>query len=268
MSFFFDVWTSNGFILASDVFYKVNGDMLYLHKIKRAPQSTYVNCAIAVCGDYPENCVNYFIEACLTNNCLRDIAYHYAQKWTKRYGGLREYSAAHLVGFEQIPDSSDYVPQVWFWTNWDRDYRTKEELDQRLETFKHQYPIDNHLPQKVKEITGKFPERSLQDEKSVVNSFLRHYQPIFTWNGDTSFWQSAVQAVGSAMNLLWEQKSSWSLEESVKLTGNCIEFLSKVSILLPDSTVGLSPEGDFDMLTITPEKMEWIRKATLPDEEK
>jgi len=89
----------------------------------------------------------------------------------------------------------------------------------------------------IKELTGKFPGPTLEDQRDLVTSFLNLYQPFFTWNGDTDFWRSAARAVGSAMNLLWRQKSTWTIDETVTLTYSCLNFLAQVATLLPESSL-------------------------------
>lgn len=265
MSLFFDVWSHEGFVLASDVKLTINGEPQYLHKIAKPPSRSKVKCAIVVCGEYPENCINFFLEASYTKDSLREIAKKFASKWTERYGGTEEYSAVHLVGYERIPNANIHVPQMWYWTNWNgNEYRSKDELDKSYISFGNPIPDDNHLPWKIKQITGKFPGPTLEEENSLVTSYLQLHQPIFTWNGATTFWRSAAQAVGSAMNLLWRKKSSWTLEEIVEITIYCFEFLAKVGNLLPESTVGLSPQGDFDLVTVTPESVNEVKWAEIP----
>jgi hypothetical protein len=53
MSFFFDVLTSQGFVLASDVRFVINGEPKHAHKLDISSGASKVNCAIAVCGEYP-----------------------------------------------------------------------------------------------------------------------------------------------------------------------------------------------------------------------
>ena len=98
-----------------------------------------------------------------------------------------------------------------------------------------------------------------------MSSFLKLYEPYFTWNGDTSFWRSAADAVGSALRLLKGKKTTWTLDEVSDVTSSCLEFLIKVGNILPDSTVGLSYEGGFDLLKVTPEKAEWVHKANIEE---
>jgi hypothetical protein len=264
MSFFFDVWAYEGFVLASDVRLIVNGGQHFLHKIQTSHNSK-VNCAIAVCGEYPENCIKYFVEASTVNDTMKEIAERFASRWTERYAGTEDYSAVHLVGFEKLNDSIKTVPQVWYWHNWTgtTGFLSEEKLQEDLESFSQPIPINNHLPWKIKELTGKFPEPTLEDECELVLSFLRMFQPYFTWNGDTNFWRSAANAVGSAMNLLWREKSSWKIEETVQLTSICLEFLAKTGSLLPNSTVGLSHSGTFDVVTVTPDETKWVSRADL-----
>jgi hypothetical protein len=89
------------------------------------------------------------------------------------------------------------------------------------------------------------------------------HQPLFTWNGDTSFWRSAASSVGSALNLLWKQKRAWTIDEATTVTSLCFEFLAKVGNLLPESTVGLSPDGKFDLITVTPDNVTWVSRADI-----
>jgi hypothetical protein len=110
MSFFFDVWASKGFILASDVALINNKEMKTLHKLDFAPRGSKVVSAIAVCGDYPENCLKFFIEAAMVKDSLRDLAHAFAEKWTNRYSGTHDYSGVHLVGFEKGLDC--VLPQM------------------------------------------------------------------------------------------------------------------------------------------------------------
>lgn len=268
MSFFFDVWTQEGFILASDVRLIVNGEKQLAHKISRSPRNSKVVCAIAACGDYAKNCLDFFVEAAVRRDTLREITHHFAINWTERYSGTNDFSAAHLVGFERIPGSELLVPQVWYWNNWEDTvgFYREQQLQRYLSSFSDPIPLNNHLPWKVKEITGKFPCPTLQEEHDLVTSFLKLYQPVFTWNGDTKFWRSATGAVGSAMNLLWREKTTWNIMEATWLTRHCLEFLARIGNLLPDSTVGLTPEGQFDVLVITPKEISWQSRAKLPDD--
>ena len=148
MSFFFDVWTNEGFILASDVKLLVNDESHYIHKIAVSAQGATVPCAIATCGDYVENSLRYFVEATVLKDTLREVAKHFAEKWTRRYAGTEEYSAVHLVGFERIPQSGRYVPQVWYWHNYEegRGFLSEERLQMELSSFAEPVPANNHLP--------------------------------------------------------------------------------------------------------------------------
>ena len=51
---------------------------------------------------------------------------------------------------------------------------------------------------------------------------------------------------------------------AVKLTTHCLEFLIKVGSLLPESTVGFSPDEEFDVLVVTPNELKWISRSKLP----
>lgn len=266
MSFFFDVWTLHGFVLASDVRLIENGQPKFGRKIYCSPDSSKLKCAIAICGMYPDVSKNYFLQAVNAKDTLRDIAAYFAEKWTGRYAGTSEYSAIHLVGFEKVAPSSNSVPQMWYWHNSEDgvNFLTEDYLRQELKTFADPVPANNHIPWKIKELTGKFPDDTLEDQYSLVTSFLRLHQPLFTWNGDTSFWRSAAGSVGSALNLLSREKRAWTMDEATKVTSLCFEFLVNVGKLLPDSTVGFSPDGKYDLLTITSDNIEWVLRADLP----
>src|SRR5438132_12832122 len=117
MSFFFDVWTSEGFILASDVRLITNEAPDYAHKIRCSGADSKIKCAIAVCGEYPQTSLGFFTSAISAKDSLRDIAHHFAVNWTTRFAGTNEYSAVHLVGFEPVPNSVQYIPQACYWFN-------------------------------------------------------------------------------------------------------------------------------------------------------
>ena len=266
MSFFFDVWTSQGFVLASDVRFVINDEPTCAHKLAIPSHGSKVNCAIAVCGEYPMLSLRYFNEATSKKDSLRAAAEHFASRWVERYAGTEQYSAVHLVGFEKIDASDVLLPQMWFWSNWNgREYVSRETLERELSSFSRPIPCNNHIPHKVKELTNQFPGPTLEEEHSLVMSFLKQHEPTFTWNGDTSFWQSAAEAVASALNLLRGKKPVWTLEEISDVTSSCLEFLIKVGNLVPDSTVGLSDEGDFDVLKVAPEKTVWAHKASIEE---
>lgn len=265
VSFFFDVWFSEGFVLASDVRLMVNDEPEHAHKIAEGARGSTVNCAIAVCGAYPGACLNFFTEASSRKDTLRDVAHYFASRWVEKYAGRDDYSAVHLVGYEKMIASGVAVPQMWFWCNWDgKEYLSREVLLQQLNTFAEPMPHNNHIPRKIKELTGEFPEPTFEDEYSLVATFLKH-QPYFTWNGELGFWQSAADAVGGAVNLLRDRKTRWTLQEVSDITGICLKFLINLGNLLPDSTVGFSPQGEFDLLWVTPQDTKWIRRASLDD---
>jgi hypothetical protein len=266
VSFFFDVWTSQGFVLASDVRLIVNGEAGYAHKLAMSGPNSRVNCAIAVCGEYPRNCLRYFSEATPRKDTLREVAEHFASRWIERYAGTEEYSAVHLVGFEGVGNSDTLLPQVWFWCNWTPSgYLDKETLERQLNTFSEAIPHNNHIPDKMKQLTGQFPGPTLEEEYSSVIAFLKQWDPYFTWNGDTNFWSSAAKAVSLALNLLNGNKPGLTLAEISDVTSTCLEFLIKLGNLSPDSTVGLSREGDFDVLQVTPEETMWIAQANIEE---
>lgn len=264
MSFFFDVWSCEGFVLASDVRLIIDEEPHHMHKIAMSSPNSGVRCAVAVCGEYPQNCLNFFTEAVAVGDTLRDVAQRFATKWVRRYAGTGCYSAVHLVGYEEVPDSGTLVPQMWYWTSASgENSRSKEELARELSSFSKPIPDNNHIPHKIRELTGRLPGPGLQQEHSLVVAFLRLNEPLFTWNGDTRFWRTAADAVGSAMNLLRREKSTWTIEEVSSVTALCLEFLIRLGNLIPESTVGLSPRDEFDMLSVTPGGTEWILRAEL-----
>src|SRR4030042_999676 len=267
LSFFFDVWTVDGFILASDVRMIIDNTVTTGRKLAASAPNSKVKCAIAVCGDYPENSLNFFHEATITKDSLRGVAHAFAKKWTDRYSGICEFSGVHLVGFEKIPDSDEFVPQMWFWCNWrgpsPGDFHSKETLSLTLSSFSEPIPLNNHIPYKIKELTGKFPGPTLNQEAQLVYAFLKIAQPFFTWNGDTSFWRAALNTVDSAMDFLKKEKTNWSIDEAIKLTSYCLTFLANTGTLLKFSSVGLSPNQQYDMLKITPSGVEKVSWANL-----
>ena len=165
-----------------------------------------------------------------------------------------------------LPGVETVVPQLWYWRTWDEGrFLTETELQKEHASFSQPIPANNHLPWLIKRETGKFPsEATVAQEQIMTISFLRLHEPLFTWNGDSNFWRSAAEAVGSAMNLLWRQKASWDITDIAKLTSTCLEFLAKSGDLLPESTVALSPEGQFDVLQLTPNETTWISRAKWP----
>ena len=268
MSFFFDVWTADGFILASDVILLVDEEQQFMRKILPSSHNSTVNCAIAVCGNYPDNCLGYFLKATMQKDSLREVAESFAQEWTDRYAGTEEYSAVHIVGYEKIAVTNVLVPQMWYWNNWSpkQQFLPEDELRRALDSFADPIPSNNHIPQKIKQLAGSFPGSTLQEEHDLVRSFLHQVQPYFTWNGDTMFWRNAAENVNSALRLLRSQKQHWTLEESIELTDACLQFLVKVGMLLPRTTVSLDPQGSFDLLQVTPAGACWVRKSDLPAE--
>lgn len=265
MSFFFDVWTAEGFVLASDVKLTGRHDMPYLHKIFCPPSTSKVVWAAAVCGELPETC-NHFLAEATGKDTLREVAHHFARRWTDRYADTQDYSAVHIVGFEQVPNSAECVPQVWYWRNWTegKGFLSADQLNAELASFSVPIPKNNHLPEKVEETFGKPPSPTLEEERLLTMAFLRLCEPVFSWNGDTGFWRSAAGAVGSAMNLLWRRKSQWPIEDTAKLAKTCLEFLANAGEFLPDSTVGLSADAECDVVMVTPEGVKSLVLSKLP----
>lgn len=256
MSFFFDVWAYDGFVLASDVRLKINGKNTYGHKLSISSPTSKVTCAIAVCGDYPDAALGFFTEATIRDT-LKEVVHHFAERWTNKYAGTNDYSAVHIVGYERSAGLA--IPQMWFFTT---DY-TEEQHNHNLASFSEYYPENNHIPRKVRELTGAFPGPTPTEENDVVRAFLRVHQPFFTWNGDRAFWGSAGGVVRSAISLVRAFKGNWDIEECIYLTERCLEFLANVGNLLPESTVGLSPSGDFDIVIVKETGACWHTQSSL-----
>jgi len=200
---------------------------------------------------------------------LREVAHRFAQKWTGRFSGIQEYSAVHLVGYDTTGDGA-VVPQMWFWTNWDgTTFHSDSTLQANRASFSDFAPTNNHIPHKAVSVgfSQELPS-SLEEERQLVEAFLQSTQPAFTWNGDQSFWRSASGSVGTALDQLRTQKSDWSLDECVSLTEMCLEFLVGVGSMLPQSTVGLGQNGQFDLITVTPNgvnRIKWAEVAGYPE---
>jgi len=267
MGLFLDVWTGGGFILVSDVRLTCNGDHSYIHKLRASRPGAKVTCAIAVCGDYPKACIDFFDQAVALKDTLRDVAHNFAAAWTKRFAGTQDYSAVHLVGFERIPDTDEFVPQMWYWHNSapGEDFYSEDRLRGDLSTFSDFIPFNNHLPLVAQEQAGKMVLNSLDQERLFVLEFLRKYQPVFTWNGDNDFWLSASKAVESAVDLLREQLSHLGLHETARLARACLQFVADVGDLLVNSTVGVTPDKKCDVLIVTPDKVKRVEWAEWPD---
>lgn len=267
MSLFLDVWTLKGFILVSDVRLTSNGEQSYIHKLRACRPGAKVTCAIAVCGDYPKACINFFDKAIATKDTLRDVAYSFASAWTERFAETRDYSAVHLVGFEHIPNTDEFVPQMWYWHNSSpgEDFYSEDRLKGELNSFSDFIPFNNHLPLVAQERAGKVALNSLSEERLFVLDFLGKYQPVFTWNGDNDFWPSVSKAVESAMNLLREQTSRLGLRDTAQLARACLRFVADVGELLLNSTVGVTTEKKCDVLIVTPHEVECVEWAEWPD---
>lgn len=259
MTIFFDVWMNDGFVLASDMRVIVNNKPTYGHKIARSAASSRILCGIAAAGEFSDTCISFFHEAVAPSDTLRDIARRFAINWTRRYASSNDYSAVHIVGFETIRGTSQVIPQMWYWHNAnDGTFISANQLNAELGTFSEQVPWNNHIPRKIQELTQVALPLTLQEEHDLVRGFLQTLQPIFTWNGDTTFWQSAAQAVGSAMQLLIPKGVMTTLSQAASAATICLDFLVRLSSLLPKSTIGSSPSGEFDVLILKPTNIEWV----------
>jgi len=86
MSLFFDVWCDDGFVLGSDVRLS-GGESKFLHKLFVSGKSSRVTCAVAVCGDYPEVAIHFFVDACARKavssvGAILELAKHEKRAWT------------------------------------------------------------------------------------------------------------------------------------------------------------------------------------------
>jgi hypothetical protein len=265
MSFFFDVWNEESFVLVSDVRLLRNGSQTYAHKVAAAHPSGAVTSAIATCGDYCERSLELFTQATAAKDTLRDIASDFAHAWTERYAGTEDYSAAHIVGYEKIHGSHQVVPQMWYWANWDPDpprFLTDDELSPHLKSFDEHTPFNNHIPTKIEG----FSAQTLDEERVLVQAFLRQHQPVFTWNGDRTFWGGAGNVVQSVFELLRPETGIWDADNTWEIAKDCLEFLARVGSFRNDSTVGLSPEEECDVLVVTPAGVERKMWSKLPDQ--
>jgi len=262
MSLFFDVWCDDGFVLGSDVRLS-GGESKFLHKLCVSGRSSRVKCAVAVCGDYPEVAINSFVDACARKDSLREIAHLYASKWTERFSGTNDYSAVHLVGFESDSESNQPVPQVWFWCNGKTDgsFHSNEDLQAQLSSFSKFIPINNHIPQKLEE-AHRDSLKNLKDERQAVTTYLSRFGPIFTWNGDMKFWGSAVSSIGAILELAKHEKRAWIANDLANLVSQCLVFLANVgNILMPSSSVGLSPDQQCDVVILRSGSIERVKWA-------
>ena len=278
MTFYFDVLTKDGFVLAGDVrlteeIGSAEKTYGYAHKVIPSPRwHVGPKCAMAIAGEDPSFCRNAFVSAALLGSSLRDIATRFAIEWTKHFAGSEKYSGVHLVGFERYADTSAPVPQLWYWsTRAEEDtFLSQEILEGHLETLGAGFegiPYNLHTPQLVQREFGKKVLRLPQDEEPLIRSYLTLVEPKFTWNGDTAYWRGAAGAVGSALALLRGQKPNWSLEETARLTRHCLQFVEQVSNLLPGSSVGASPDGRYDICIVSAERVEWFEQARFESDE-
>ncbi len=265
MSFFFDVWTKNGFILTSDV--KLTGDpsKKYAHKIAISPRSCKTPCAIVVCGVFPEMVINnYFLEACsVADTSLRDIAECFGKKWTERFSDSEDYSAVHICGFSGS-ENIGFIPQMWYWTNWDHDknnYKSEEKLKKDLESFSKYCPNNNWTARFGNRII-KMEINNFETEKKLTSDFLEEHAPFYTWNGDSQFWRSAAESVGIISNLLQPQLKNMANKKLIKLTKIVMWFLLEIAKFVEINTVS-SKQGKIDIVRLELGTVEWIEKAKL-----
>ena len=223
---------------------------------------------MAVCGDYFEVNKDIFSHATAIGDTLRDIAHEFAKRWVERFAGTKDYSAIHIVGYEPSTEYETNVPQMWFWTNWagpkDNDFYSESHLKSNLATFNQPIPKDNHLPHKMTE--HGMPKPDYREEGAAVRAFLNATSPYFTWNGDTRYWLSAVNAVVSVMNLLAPSIRDMPDDKICDLGVYSLEFLVNIGSMTPNSTVGLSGERECDIIIVTPEQVKFNRRAKLNDD--
>lgn len=260
MSFFFDVWTPNGFILASDVKISNDPESKYMHKIIEAPHTCKTSCAIVICGDYPQACAQFFMEACcLADDSLKKIAEHFGTRWTKKYAGTTDYSAVHICGFKEVDGIK--IPQMWYWTNWNHsknDYKEEKDLLSNLTTFENEFPDNNWMPVLAKRVEG-----NVGDESAIVNAYLQRHSLFFTWNGDEKYWKSALATANAVPALLETQLKGLPIRAAADLTASALRFLIKVGNYLENNTVSASPNNEIDVLILGKDSMSWFERAKL-----
>lgn len=280
MSFYFDVFCSSGFVLASErlLLESINGveHKKSCEKIRKNPyyNANKVICAVVVCGESPEVVLSDFDHACAIGDTLRDIAKRFAEKWTERFqpeGDERCDSAVHLVGFEMIPDMDILVPQMWYWTTWKPDksetgmrFYTKAELQGQLQSFTESNPHNNHMCRIFAERTSKPIPSNLEEEYKMVMAYLEEYGPLATWNGDRDLWGSASHAA-QALAPVFEISQPNSLENLAEITSLCLEFLVKISSLLPNPLLSLSQGEGPDILLISSKGLEWYKSKNVEE---
>lgn len=273
MSFFFDVFFRDGFVVASDVMLMESSDGIddekHLRKVRINPHSSHegVNCAIVVCGDYPEVPLSFFGLACAGGDSLRDIAKRFAQMWTRRFApesNEHVYSAVHLVGFETNPNGGLMVPQMWYWATWEPQpgYYTRETLEEHLQSFADSNPHNNHLNRIIANKTEVPTALTLEEEYRVAEDFLERIGAYITWNGDRDLWASANHAV-NALQPIFTISQPDTLEELAKLTGICLDFLVRISSFLPITTLGFSPSEEVDIVYLSRSGATWFQRPSL-----
>lgn len=272
MSFFFDVSCPDGFVLASErlLLKSINGaeQKAQCRKIRENPHynANKTPCAVVVCGDFPEVVLRDFTHACAVGDTLRDIAKHFAERWTQRFqpeGDELCDSAVHLVGFEAIPNTDILVPQMWYWTTWipennRRRFYTRVELEDHLQSFtESSNPHNNHMCRIFAGENAPIPS-TLEQEYKVVMDFFEERGPHATWNGDRDLWGSAFHAA-QALKPVFALSQPSSLKHLAEITNLCLEFLVKISSLLPNPLLGLPPGEKPDILLLSKDGPEWYK---------
>lgn len=272
MSFFFDVFCPYGFVLASEQMLVKSVNQVEQRelgrKIRENPhfRTNQVICAVVVCGESPDAVLMDFGQACAIGDTLRDIAKRFAEKWTQRFqpesAELCD-SAVHLVGFEAIPDTDILVPQMWYWTTWiPEDNRmkffTKAELEGHIQSFSESNPHNNHMCRIFANRTNMEIPSTLEQEYKMVMAFFAENGPYATWNGDRNLWGSASHTA-QALAPVFAISQPGSLENLAEITSLCLEFLVKISSLLPNSLLSL-PHGERpDILLLSKNGPEWYK---------
>jgi hypothetical protein len=112
------------------------------------------------------------------------------------------------------------------------------------------------------ELTQSPLPRNLEEEMTAVYAFLREHGAFFTWNGDRTLFEGTSTAIKASTNIVRAIRHG-SLDQISSLTDILLKFIAQISNLCGDSTVGLSPRGEIDLVHVTSDDATPLRWATL-----